>query len=276
MLLRHLALTLAALAFLGAPVLAQEAQAISTQDLMRATALDEIFTQFGPTIEASPAEQGVPFTASMNAAWVDAARDVFDAEGMHDSLVAALEDKFDTDDYAAYDAFFSSDFGHRVSEIERAVTVLPPEAQLEARSIGIELAEGTEPRRREQIEEMLELVSAEIASAMVRQSVRGMLIGMSMTGQQGDIQVPWQEIDAHLELIMPEIEADVALTQRAMMYFAYRELTEAELDTYLEFLRTEPARKFYAIAAFSIGEIITDRMEVFGETIARNLSRVNT
>lgn len=269
------ALIVAALVCLT-PTFAQETQLISTEELMKATALDEVFTQFGPTIEASPTEQGVPFTASMNAAWVSAAREVFDAGYMHDALVAALDDKFEPEDYQAFETFFGSGFGARVSDIERSVTILPPEAQLEARGIGIELADATEPRRREQIEEMLDLVSAEIATAMIRQSVRGMLIGMSMTGQQGDIQVPWDEIDAHLAVIMPEIEADVALTQRAMMYFAYRNLTEAELDTYLEFLRTDSARKFYAVAAYSIGEIIAERMEVFGETLARNLSRVTT
>src|SRR5690606_31707085 len=134
---------------------------------------------------------------------------------------------------------FSAPFGMNVTEIERTVTTLPPEMQLVARDEGLALVGEADPRRFEQIEEMLRLVSADLAVAIVRQSVRGMLIGMSMSGQQGDIEVPWDEIDAHLDAIMPEIEADVATTQRAIMYFAYRELTEGELDTYLAFLRTE-------------------------------------
>ena len=258
------------------PAAAQTAPALSTDELMRATALDEIFSQFGASIEAAPAEQGVPFGGPMQAAWTAAVREVFDAGRMHDTLAAALEDKFSDEDYAAYAEFFGSDFGIKVSSIEREVTVLPPEGQLAARDAGISLAAASEgTRRSEQVEEMLQLVSADIATSMIRQSVRGMLIGMSMNGQQGDIEVPWEEIDAHLSAIMPDIEADVALTQRAMMYFAYNDLTEAELDTYLDFLRTDAARKFYAVAAYSIGEIIAERMEAFGETLSRKLAQVN-
>lgn len=281
MILRSLAVAAAlALAVPAAPFVAvahaQSAAVMSTEELMRATALDEVFSQFGASIETAPAEQSTPFTASMQSAWVSAAREVFGAERMHAALARALDDKFDEADHAAFADFFGSDFGTRVIDIERSVTTMSPEAQLAAREIGIALrAEHAGTRRDEQIEEMLTLVSAEIATTMIRQSVRGMLIGMSMNEQKGDIEVPWEEIDAHLSAIMPGIEADVAITQRAMMYYAYRDLTEDELETYLEFLRTKSAQKLYAVAAYSIGEIVAERMEAFGETLARKLAQVN-
>lgn len=248
---------------------------LTTEELMRATALDEIFTQFGPVIEASPLQQPVPFNDTMLAAWQGAVREVFDADAMHTALATTLADKFTHEDYQAYAAFYRSPFGEEISRIEHDVTVLGPESQEAARADGLVLAAEADARRHEQIEEMLVLVSAELATAMVRQSVRGMLIGMSMVQQQGDIQVPWEEIDAHIESFMPGIEADVAITQRAMMFYGYRDLSEADLDHYLDFLRTDAARKFYAIAAYSVGEIVAERMTAFGETLATNLGRVN-
>src|SRR5690606_25045289 len=195
-------------------------------------------------------------------AWTAAARESFSEDSMHRDLVRALDNKFTPEDYATFATFFRSDFGIRVSEIERAVTTMTADEQLGARDIGIALANAADgTHRNEQIDEMLELVSADIAKAMIRQSVRGMLIGMSVNAQQGDVQVPWDEIDIHLDAIMPGIEADVAVTQRAMMFFAYQDLSDEELDTYLVFLRTEAARKFYALAAYSIGEIIAAHME---------------
>lgn len=263
------------------PVLAQVdaqtvAPAMTTEELMRATALDEVFAQFGPSMENSPRDQGVPMPAQLEAAWGEAAREVFNARTMQMELTRLLDDKFTSADYAAFAAFFNSGFGVRVSEIERRVTAMPPEAQFDARADGLALAGAAQGSHRAlQIDEMLDLVSAEIASAMIRQSMRGMLLGMYVSSSQGDIQVPWEEIDAQLDFVMPAIEADVALTQRAMMFYAYRELGDAELDRYLDFLRTEPARKFYALAAYAIGEIITRRMETFGETLSRKLDRVN-
>jgi hypothetical protein len=259
------------------PLRAQQTETLvlTTAELMRATALDEIFTQFGPVIEAAPRDQPVPFTSAMLGVWSEAVREVFDPGAMHASLARTLEGKFSEDDNAAFAGFFRSPFGEKVSEIERAVTLLGPQSQLAARATGIELADASEPRRKAQVEEMLDLVSAEISTAMVQQSVRGMLIGMAMTGQQGDIEVPWEEIDAQIAAIMPSIEADVAVTQRAMMYYAYRDLSESELDDYLGFLRTEAAQRFYAIAAYAVGEIIAERMRAFGETLVVMLNRVN-
>lgn len=279
MLFRSLALAaLLALGPLGvtAPPAAAQAEAapMSTEELMHATGLDEVFTQFAATVEASPALQGTPIPASMQAAWSASARQAFAAGAMHDDLVATLDGHFTPEEIGAFAAFFSSPFGEMVTEIERMVTTLPPDGQFAARDEGLALAGEEDARRHEQIDEMLRLVSAEIATTMVRQSIRGLLIGMSITGQRGDIQVPWEEIDAQIDAIMPEIEADVATTQRAMMFYAYRDLSETELDRYLEFLRTDAARKLYALAAYAIGQIVTERMELFGETLARRLATV--
>lgn len=255
--------------------LAQQDAAISVADLMRVTALDDIFTQFGASIESAPAEQGTAFTSAMQAAWAGAAREVFSSDDMHAELAGDIEKALSIEDMAAFGDFFQSDFGKRVSAIEREVATLPSAAQAAARDEGLTLAVESGSRRTQQIEEMLDLVSAEIATSMVRQAVRGLLIGMSVNRQQGDIEVPWDEIEAQLSVLMPGIEADIAMTQRAMMFFGYRDLSDAELDTYLGFLRTDAAQRFYAVAAFSIGRIIADRMHTFGETVARKLAQVN-
>lgn len=265
------------------PIQAQETQvqtetaAISVAELMRATALDEVFTQFGAAIEASPQEQGVPFDATLMGIWVEAAREVFDTKSMQGALAAALEGKFSPEEEAVLAAFFRSDFGHRITGLERAVQTLGPQSQLAARAVGLSLVEAiAEGSRRDlQFDEIMTLVSADIASAMVGQSVRGMLIGMSLVQQRGDIEVPWEEIDLHLAQILPGIEADVTSTQRAVMAYAYRDLPDAELDTYLEFLRTPSAQKFYALASYSIGRIVTDTMTTFGERLASKMGRVN-
>jgi hypothetical protein len=263
-------------AALPVPAFAQaETYAISTAELMQATGLDEIFTQFSATIEAAPRDQAVPFNAAMNGVWIEASREIFGADSMHRALAGALDDKFEPEDYEVYADFFRSDFGRRVSVVERAVTTLPPLDQIVARNEGEALAAEATSRRLEQIDEMLRLVSAEISIEMVKQSIRGMMIGMSVTGQQGDISVPWEEIDAQLEIIMPGIEADIGATQRAMMFYAYRAFSETDLDKYLTFLRTDAAQKLYAVAAYSIGQIVADRMHAFGEALVAKMGRVN-
>jgi hypothetical protein len=263
-------------AALPVPALAQaQAYAISTAELMKATGLDQVFSQFGAAIETAPREQAVPFNAAMNGVWVEATREIFGADAMHRELAGALDDKFEPEDYQVYADFFRSDFGTMVTGVERAVTVLTPTEQLAARNEGEAIAARATSRRQDQIDEMLRLVSADISTQMVKQSIRGMMIGMSVTGQHGDISVPWEEIDAQLDIIMPGIEADIGATQRAMMFYAYRDFSDDDLDSYLTFLRTGAAQKLYAVAAYSIGQIVAERMHAFGEALVTKMARVN-
>lgn len=261
---------------LPVPALAQaETYAMSTAELMQATALDSVFTQFGAVIEETPRQQAVPFNAAMRRAWEEASRQVFAPTRMHRRLATALDDKFSHEDYAVFAAFYASPFGIRVSEAERRATELTPAGQTAARISGGVLAIAATPRRKAQIDEMLGLVSADLSAAMVRQSMRGILIGLSMTTQQGDIEVPWEEIEAQLDAIMPGLEADIASTQKALMFYAYETFSEADLDEYLVFLRTGSAQKLYAVIAYAVGDIITERMHAFGDALATRLARVS-
>jgi hypothetical protein len=60
-----------------------------------------------------------------------------------------------------------------------------------------------------------------------------------------------------------------------MMAYAYRGLTDDELDRYSAFLRTGPAQKLYAIAAYAVGQIVARSMSSFGETLAARMASVN-
>jgi hypothetical protein len=125
------------------------------------------------------------------------------------------------------------------------------------------------------LDDLVQLVGAEISASMVGQSVRAMLVGMSVSHQQGNIEVPWSEIDAQVQAMMPALIEDVSRTQRAMMAYAYRNLSDDDLGRYIAFLRTAPAQKFYAIAAYAVGRIVTDGMARFGEALAARMQSVN-
>ena len=74
---------------------------------------------------------------------------------------------------------------------------------------------------------------------------------------------------------MPGLLVEIGQTQRAMMAYAYRSLSDDELDRYIAFLRTPAAQKFYAIAAYAVGRIVADGMADFGEALAATMKSIN-
>ena len=259
------------------PLAAAEARVagFSVAELMQATALDLIFDQFGAAIAASARVSDISTDEIFLSHWEAAAASSFNGAALRTKLASTLDGKFSDEERAALGEFFRSGFGHQITALERAVAQLNAEDQATALSEGGTISDAADAVRSTQLDDLMELMSAEISGVMAGQSMRALLLGMSVSHQRGDIQVPWQEIDAQVEAMMPGLLADHTRAQRAMMAYAYRGLSDDELDRYIAFLRTGPAQKLYAIAAYSVGQIVARSMSSFGETLAARMARVN-
>lgn len=268
---------LPAFAVTPAPAPVEAAQVMTTQELMHATALDRIFDTYAETIADSPETQGTPLPAAFLAAWKETALEVFEADGLHAALALSFEGKLSEAEMAELATFFRSEFGRQVTDIEGAVAQLPAEEQLAAVAEGNAVLDGlaADATRVRQIDEMLALVSAEISRSMVGVAMRAMMVSMAMSGATGDIEVPWEEIDEQLAMILPGVELEVLASQRALMAYAYQDLSDDQLEVYVEFLRTDVSQKFYAIVGYGVGAIMESSMGRFGEQLARRLNQVN-
>lgn len=259
------------------PPVAAEAQVadFSVAELMQATALDLIFDQFGEAIATSARVSDISTDEIFLSHWEAAAASSFNGPALRSRLASSLNGKFSADERLALGEFFRSDFGLRISALERAVARLSADDQIAALAEGEALSGEADTVRSTQLDDLMELMSAEISGVMAGQSMRALLLGMSVSHQRGDIEVPWQEIDAQVEAMMPSLIADHTRAQRAMMAYAYRGLSDDDLDHYIEFLRTAPAQKLYAIAAYAVGQIVARSMSSFGEMLAARMASVN-
>lgn len=247
----------------------------SVSELMQATAFDLIFDRFGAAVAASARVSDISTDEIFLSHWEAAAASSFNGPALRSRLASTLEGRFSEQEQAALGAFFRSGFGHRVSALEREIATLGAEDQALAIAEGHQLSEEAGALRSTQLDDLMELMSAEISGAMAGQSIRALLLGMSISHQRGDIQVPWHEIDNQVQAMMPGLIADHVRAQRAMMAYAYRDLSDTELARYIGFLRTAPAQKLYAIAAYAVGQIVARSMSSFGETLAERMASVN-
>jgi hypothetical protein len=247
----------------------------SVAELMQATALDLVFEQFGAAIAASARVSDISTDEVFLSHWEAAAASSFNGSALRSRLAGALEGKFSEAEQAALRQFFRSDFGRRISSLERDVAKLDATAQAFATGQGQHLSATAGAVRSTQLDDLMQLTSAEISGAMAAQSMRALLLGMSISHQRGDIQVPWEEIDAQVQAVLPSLVAEHTRAQRGMMAYAYRSLSDDELDRYIAFLRTEPAQKLYAIAAYAVGQIVARSMSSFGEALAARMASVN-
>lgn len=258
------------------PPIAAEARLadVTIAELMQATALDLIFDQFGEVIATSARMGDISTDAIFLSHWESAACSVFNgrqcARGWPRRWTASSPPRS-----APPSASSSAPISAWPSLPSSAVAQLSAADRTAALAEGAMLSAEAGVVRSAQLDRLMELMSAEISGVMAGQSLRALLLGMSMSQQRGDIQVPWQEIDAQVEAMMPNLIADHSRSQRAMMAYAYRELSDDELDRYIAFLNTAPAQKLYAIAAYAVGQITARSMTSFGEALAVRMASVS-
>jgi hypothetical protein len=253
----------------------RQLQQFSVAQLMQATALDLLFDQFSTAIAASARSGDISSDQIFLGHWEGAAASCFNSAALRSRLSSAFGASLSDDERAALGAFFLSPLGLKVTRLERGMAQLDMSGQSVALDRGTTLSLAADARRGAQLDDLMELMSAEISGVVAAQSMRAMLVGLAVAHQQGMIEIPWDEIDMQVRATMPDLIADDARTQRALMAYAYRGLSAAELDQYIEFLRTSPAQKLYAVAAHSVDQIIASSMSRFGDILAARMASVN-
>ncbi len=234
--------------------------------------LEALYAQFGETVALS-AERGGIGDARFRAAWEAVARDAFTVDGLDARLAAELDAALAPDEVAAIEAFFASELGQRIGALEAAVQHVPAHAQLDLIARGHVLLFKASSARQVQIGEVLRLGSAEVTFGMLKESLRGMALGLHLSKDDG-LTVPWEEIDAVVGKELAGMEESLRDASLGTLAYALSPLTDAELAGYLDFLRAPGTQKFQAVTALTIGRAIHDAMGTLGTGLAARLAAV--
>lgn len=250
---------------------APAAEAISIAEVMQVTALDTIFDQFGATISAAAGDQQISHNRVFLDHWEDATQRAYNGPSMRTRLAVALEAALTASDREELGGFFRSKLGQRVTAVERRVALLGPDVQLAVVNEGRTLLSAAGAARLQQLDR---INTPQMARAFVRQGLRAMLIGLSVAGQRGTIVLPWPAIDAQVEAMMPELTRTALDNQKAMMAYAYRDLSDTELDAYIAFLAGPVATKLTQRASEAADAILGEATHRFGQALAARMSGV--
>lgn len=249
-------------------------ETFDTRALMRATGLDEVFDRMDTGVTESLIASPLATDPRTVAAIGKSAREAFVASQMHDRLATALEGKFTPPELAELQAFYTDTVGIEVTELERAALRLDHEGYLAAVREGDEIFSQIAPERIAQYDAMQELLSEGLQEAMLRHTIRAVITSLVVGTSGGDIAVPWDAIDAQVEQVMPAAIAEQQLSQRRMSSYMYRDVSDDDLQAYIDFLRTDTARRFYEVAVTAIVLINADAMQAFGEALGREMRAV--
>jgi hypothetical protein len=260
------------LALLLAPMPLTAAETASGA-LMRQIGIDTLFRDFGSTLAVSPRQHGIDDEHFL-AAWEKCASAAFGNDDLNRRLQQSLNGSLSDEEMRGIGGFFASPLGLKLGGLERATRQIAPDRQLETLAKGKTLYFVSPELRRARFDEVMTLSGAEMSFAMLGESLRGMALGLHLSAK-GDIDLSWDEIDAEVEIKLSGLRESLIDATRSTLAFTYAELSDAELEAYLDFLRAPATRKFYSAVTIAIGQILEQTMFDLGQDVAARLSAVS-
>lgn len=256
----------------AAPPLPQPETPASAEGLVARFGFAQMFASLGDSLAAGPRLGGVADERFL-AAWEASAHAAFASPALPAGLSAALTRALTAADVAGIEAFLDSPLGQRIAALERAVQQHPPAQRIGLIARGEALWIGLPQARRSRLEEVLALTGADLSFQVLAQSLRGLAVGLSLA-TAGDLAVAWAGADGEVDRRLAGMEASLGEAARGVAALTYADLSDAELEAYLDFLRADSTRRFYATATTAIAGIVDQTMHALAETVARRLERV--
>lgn len=203
----------------------------------------------------------------------DAAREaiaerIFQPDVLFAAVAARVDDKFDAAEYDALEAYFSQGVGQRVTEAEKYAQLAENAAERQAETpLIIEDLLANNPERLDQIKQMVEamdLVSS--GAAMAMNLGYAMISGMASTGK-----MPGGLTDDQILMMLnsrrDQIEAEVFNSTVLSAAYTYRDISNADMDDYLEFLQSDLGRKLYSVLEDAQVGVLTEASRKFGHDL---------
>lgn len=249
------------------------AQSAAAERLVAELGLGRPFRQLGETIAGSPRRGAATADERFLREWEAASREAFDAVDIDRVLVLALTAGLIEGDVEAIEIFVGSPLWARIIALQTSASAMPLEAQIAALAKGQALLLRASPGRRSQIEEMLRLGQAEAMIAMLAESLRGLALGLHLS-KYGDIEVPWEEIDAHVETTLGDMESALLEAGLGSLASTFESLDDEEIEAYLDYLRAPATQRLQTLTTTALGFALHDAMRAIGAKVAARLSAV--
>jgi hypothetical protein len=204
-------------------------------------------------------------------AWQGALKEAFVPAAMRGEMFKVFPGALTDADRAALLQFYRSDFGRRISGLEAEAHGADPASVHQVAQRDFEAAT---PERRQLVRDLLDAVNSEAAKQMFVESLRSMVMAAVLTSTKGVGPIPWDQINGRVDQIAPGMLAALDNEMQLQSTYAYRDLSDGDMQRYIDFLKSEPAQKFYGLVIYGSAMVTDHAMTTLGTSFATRLNQL--
>ncbi len=254
------------------PASAQEAGPIRT--MMERSGMVEQFSDYGETFRADfmqlgAAEPRIPTEALPQLA--DIVGEAMDGQRLLREIEVSLTETLSPDEAAALTAFYETELGARIREVEIAgsASALDPDAEQRLAAARAEIA--SDPERSRLYRRIdAAIFASELSTTIVMGLMEAVAIGILQRQEHGAGADMLAALEAELSALREDLLPDMREGIMAVNALTYKDIPIGDLRKYVTFLETEAARANYA----AIFEAWAGIMESRGREIGAQFAEV--
>lgn len=241
------------------------------RDLLRLMGFDVAMDAVGPSIRRGKSSINGT-TEEFNAVWDRTVEEFFPAGKLFEAHARAIAPELTDAEWSGMMDYFSEGLGRRVTDMENAAQAPEAYAQKQAEAPAlVERLKEENPRRLEQIDEMMRVMSTEEeALAHTMNMSFAMIVGLVSAGQ-APARMGERQILEMLQAQAPEMRKNIRKGAIENNAYTYRDLTNAELDAYIAFLKSPPARKLYQAMQDQNASMMPTLVRAFGRAVMKKM-----
>lgn len=218
-------------------------------------------------------EQGMAIEPEFEIAWNEAALRSFQTEKIVPAMAATVSELLSETDLRQLVEFYDTPFAKRIVQFE--IDGAHPNKQAAAKAYAETLA--TNPKeyakRMALYKELDE--AAGLTNLAINLSIKMAIAiqsGMMSSGKM-PMQLTYEELKQAIEQQRPMLQQQATADIYAIMTYTYRDMTEAEMQSYIKFMQTTLGKKFFAAYTQAVDQALSDASREFGENVAKGLGR---
>ncbi len=244
----------------------------SVEKLMVKSGLSKQLEQIAPMVQTGMAQQNQQ-SGSLTAAELNDLNNVaakaFDAKTLTENVRKHIQANLSEADIQAALTWLNSPLGEKITKLEEDAST--PAAYAEMEKMGDKL--GGNAGRIDLVKKLDLAVKGTETGVALALNTQTALVAAMTSGMPQEKRPTMEAIEKELNKSRGQIQSAIEQSTLMSFLYAYRNLSDAEINKYIDFANSASGKKYSAVTSDAITAAVTNAAHVMGSMIAQNANK---
>lgn len=197
----------------------------------------------------------------------------FDARAIHEAVTTYIKSTLSENDMSNVLVWLKSPLGKKITRLEEEATT--PEKYMDMQARGPKLLdEYKDTARIIKLEKLDNVIGATESTVSTVLNVQLALIAAMSTAMEADKRPFYEDVQDLVYKNKTQVQASINSLVRMQFLYTYSELTDYEIDRYVEFAESNSGQRYHYVTTNALNDALVQAARKFGSRIGMRMNRI--